>query len=282
MTADEIASMIGISSVVALLSRYVPAYLGEKGKNLATKEDIADITRKVEAVKAEYATELEAARDALRRQSAVETFARDLLSGAHCAAVERRLGAIEALWEEVCDRSRTNHPIFLFADILTRQELAGKKPAGFAKLVDGLTEADLAQRVQKPQFEKHRLYCGDSLWAIYYVATWLPGRILAFYLMQSKGRESSPAWMDDPPIHEVVSQVLEPHEMKEFLDRKISCLTWLQALLQRKFLKIATDLISGKATALLGVEDARYLAAVTAAEASSKALQQAVGSAARC
>lgn len=33
---------------------YFPAYFAEKGKNLATKEDIKDITEKVEAVRAEY------------------------------------------------------------------------------------------------------------------------------------------------------------------------------------------------------------------------------------
>jgi hypothetical protein len=42
-----------------LLKNYLPTYFQEKGKNLATKEDIKDITDKVEAVKAEYARQLE-------------------------------------------------------------------------------------------------------------------------------------------------------------------------------------------------------------------------------
>ena len=33
---------------------FFPSYLGEKGKNLATKEDIAEITRKMEGVRHEY------------------------------------------------------------------------------------------------------------------------------------------------------------------------------------------------------------------------------------
>jgi len=36
------------------LKSYLPAYFAEKGKNLATKEDIKDITEKVEAVRVEY------------------------------------------------------------------------------------------------------------------------------------------------------------------------------------------------------------------------------------
>src|SRR5262252_8319335 len=39
--------------VLALIYRYsLPLYLSEKGKNLATKQDIAEITREIESVKA--------------------------------------------------------------------------------------------------------------------------------------------------------------------------------------------------------------------------------------
>jgi hypothetical protein len=41
------------------LRKYLPAYFQEKGKNLATKEDIKEITEKVEAVRAHYARQLE-------------------------------------------------------------------------------------------------------------------------------------------------------------------------------------------------------------------------------
>jgi len=42
-----------------LLRNYLPSYFQEKGKNLATKEDIREITDKVEAVKAQYVREIE-------------------------------------------------------------------------------------------------------------------------------------------------------------------------------------------------------------------------------
>jgi hypothetical protein len=50
--------------VVALISmrflkRYLSAYVDEKGKNLATKEDIGAITREVEAVRHDYSALLE-------------------------------------------------------------------------------------------------------------------------------------------------------------------------------------------------------------------------------
>lgn len=50
---------IGALAVYLLLKSFLPSYLSEKGKNLATKEDVASITDKVESVKTDYAKVLE-------------------------------------------------------------------------------------------------------------------------------------------------------------------------------------------------------------------------------
>lgn len=66
MTSDQLAAVIfavsglgfggaiGGGIVGFLAKNYLPAYLGEKGKGLATKEDIEEITDKVESVRAQY------------------------------------------------------------------------------------------------------------------------------------------------------------------------------------------------------------------------------------
>lgn len=45
--------------IFLLLKSFLPSYLSEKGKNLATKEDVESITDKVESVKTDYAKVLE-------------------------------------------------------------------------------------------------------------------------------------------------------------------------------------------------------------------------------
>ncbi len=57
--AADLALFISIAIVGWLIKFYLPGYMGEKGKNLATKEDIAEITNKIEQVKVEYAKQLE-------------------------------------------------------------------------------------------------------------------------------------------------------------------------------------------------------------------------------
>jgi len=54
----QILVLLGIGSLF-LFRKYLFSYSTEKGKNLATKEDIEEITRKVEEVKSEYIGELE-------------------------------------------------------------------------------------------------------------------------------------------------------------------------------------------------------------------------------
>lgn len=57
--AAEAGLFASIVIVGWLVRFYLPGYMKEKGKNLATKEDVADITNKIEQVKAEYAKQLE-------------------------------------------------------------------------------------------------------------------------------------------------------------------------------------------------------------------------------
>lgn len=51
-----------------LLNNFLPKYFGKKGENLATKEDISEITDKIESVKTDYAKLLESTRAELSSQ----------------------------------------------------------------------------------------------------------------------------------------------------------------------------------------------------------------------
>ena len=55
----DVAWLASIPTIALLIKFYLPGYIKEKGKNLATKEDIAGITDQIEQVKAEYSKQLE-------------------------------------------------------------------------------------------------------------------------------------------------------------------------------------------------------------------------------
>jgi hypothetical protein len=53
--AFGVGGIIAGGFVFLLLKSFIPSYLREKGKNLATREDIARITEEIECVKSQYA-----------------------------------------------------------------------------------------------------------------------------------------------------------------------------------------------------------------------------------
>ncbi len=69
----KIISIAGIFVLGLMAQRYLPAYVAQKGKNLATKEDIGEITRIVEGIRSQNATELELVRGALQQASQWQT-----------------------------------------------------------------------------------------------------------------------------------------------------------------------------------------------------------------
>jgi hypothetical protein len=83
----SVASLIAVVAGGLFLRSYLPSYFTEKGKNLASKEDIAQITGLIEGVKAQYVAEVEKVKATLVSEGQV---------------VERR----RRVYEEVCGSLR--------------------------------------------------------------------------------------------------------------------------------------------------------------------------------
>ncbi|WP_044362483.1 MULTISPECIES: hypothetical protein [Vibrio] len=87
--------------LVALITKfYIPAYLKEKAKNLATKEDISEITEAIEKVRSQYDEKLQE----LIYQNNVQLEGHKALNQLRIVAPERRLQAHQeafALWRKM-------------------------------------------------------------------------------------------------------------------------------------------------------------------------------------
>lgn len=73
MQWTDYLSIAFLQAVITLLVWYVAPYTKEKGKNLATREDIEGITDKIESVKTEYAKELEGLKSQLNSKFHAQT-----------------------------------------------------------------------------------------------------------------------------------------------------------------------------------------------------------------
>lgn len=95
-----------------LLRQYLPGYAKEKGQNLATKEDVAEITEKVESVKSGYAESLEALKASLQVdasiRSAFQLRCLEAIDEVNNLLVEITLHC----WRELANRSPNEHYIW--------------------------------------------------------------------------------------------------------------------------------------------------------------------------
>lgn len=69
----EVIILVGLGASALLAKKYLPSYVQEKAKNLATKEDIGAITNMIESVKTEYAKELEGLKSQLNAKFHAQT-----------------------------------------------------------------------------------------------------------------------------------------------------------------------------------------------------------------
>ena len=97
-----------------LINSYLPKYFGKKGENLATKEDISEITNKIETVKHDYARQLESTKAELSAQL-----------NTHGFRYEKEyevLSELTALLVEVRDASLSLRPVMDFKDASKKED----------------------------------------------------------------------------------------------------------------------------------------------------------------
>lgn len=117
-TVLQFLTLLAVLALGFLLKDFFPSYTKEKGKNLATKEDIEAITEKIESIKADYAKSLEAVKAKIQLESA--------LKGAYQQKCLEAISAINDLlveitlycWREIAERSPNEHYVWSNVDQL--------------------------------------------------------------------------------------------------------------------------------------------------------------------
>jgi hypothetical protein len=123
----QVITCIGMGALVFLAKYYLPSYVKEKGKNLATREDIAEITDKIESVKIEYAKELESLKSHLNAKF-----------HAHTVRFEKEFMVFEELWAclvDLRDATRRLRPVMDYANPKD-PEVAKERLESFANAYD--------------------------------------------------------------------------------------------------------------------------------------------------
>lgn len=152
----SIASMVGLVAASLFLRTHLPSYLAEKGKNLASKEDLANLTEIVEGIKALHLADLERVKAALLSQGQITERRRRVYEqmclalrvfiaghGSASEAKERFHEAYAAAWLWASD-----DVLSALNKFLTLQELHGlsKNPVEQTRSSEAYTEILIAMR----------------------------------------------------------------------------------------------------------------------------------------
>jgi hypothetical protein len=145
-------TQISISSLITFvitwfIKSYVDSYLRKKGENLATKEDVAEITRKVEEVKSEVSVKLELLKWQLGKKATIHKLAAerefDALTEIGAALYAMKLATMNL--RPVLDRVDPNEP---------EEQRNARRSQEWAKSHDSFMDV----------VEKHRLFLPKFLY----------------------------------------------------------------------------------------------------------------------
>ena len=142
-----ISTAASVAITGLLVKTFLPSYLNEKAKNLATKEDIAAITDEVEKVKRQHASQLEMLRADLDQRKHVSN-----------AQFEREFEAYQEIWKALV---KVDNAFERVATVWTApvEQQAAEKHTRLEKLQDAHN-----QLVQIA--EQHRPFYATEVWLV--------------------------------------------------------------------------------------------------------------------
>ncbi|MDD2382670.1 MAG: hypothetical protein PHN18_00620 [Sulfurospirillaceae bacterium] len=147
ITILQILALIGISFLAMFKKNYFPKYLEEKAKNTATKEDISQITEKIESIKKNHIIDIEKIKTELDVKSALrQSFQAKSLES--LTAIDELLVEINLYsWKQLAERSPNEHYVWSNVDTIdkTRHFHYYRVAIDKIKMVHGLYLTDNAK-----------------------------------------------------------------------------------------------------------------------------------------
>ncbi len=176
---------------------------------------------------------------------------------------DRRMAAIEKLWNGVLRLRADFSPVLFFYEILLPSEydaqyIAGQTLAASINDVNDQTMVDAMQSVVA--VEQERPYLGETLWLKFFIYRAFLGRI-AQLTIQGKRSRHFIDWTSDDGVRQIVSQVLSAGTVQAILDAPTASLRIrrLSDELERSMLEEISLILSGKRSAVESFENARDL-----------------------
>ena len=278
-----------IFSIVSLgISMYIfftKSYIVEKAKNLATKQDIGEITRIVEKEKAniqsEYNIKLEQLRSELKTNETIilsalsseynnklerlkselktnETILASVLasqSKSFEVAQKEIVEALKSLWQNCLLMRKVIFHYEFYDKAMFEEELETlftSSWTGNRKAPDAIKSVNISNIHQindsGATLEKLRLFLGNTLWNYFAFYMRFTGRILYLYSKNSTENKFQ-HWKKDSALMGISKQILSVDEYQLILDMNMGTIQAVLEFVDQKILLEAKNILAGRIAA---------------------------------
>jgi hypothetical protein len=176
---------------------------------------------------------------------------------------DRRMAAIEKLWNGVLSLRADFSRVLFFYQILLSSEYDAEYKAGqtLAASINDVNDQTTVAAIQSVDaVEQERPYLGETLWLKFFIYRAFLGRI-AHLTIQGKRSGHFIDWTSDDGVRQIVSHVLSARTVQAILDGPTASvgIRRLSDELERSILEEISLILSGKRSAVESFENAREL-----------------------
>lgn len=234
-----------LAGVLVFLSRN---WLSERLRHSIKHEYDLKLTHLNNELKAESERNVILLKSSIESEAEKIRLANASISQTQKLSIERKLSAIETLWEGVL-AARKNIPVVMgFIDIVKEDEYSSMKyHRDFQALVGEISTEKTTQMYEDNvgSRERARPYVGEYTWAL--VSTY-QAIILRIALLIQMGQEDSKKlnWHLDSGIRQLLNSALSEAEIAKFDETKIGKVNWIQRMFEFKILAAMQIVISGE------------------------------------
>jgi len=235
---------------VGLLVLLFRSYLLEKIKASIQHDYDLKLESHRDALKRQGETQLEQLRQFNAEQIGLQNAAFTAFQVSHGAAFERRLSAVDALWDGFLKVTEKIPPALTYLDILLETEYPKilENPQMESVIRDLSDKQSLALVRAGGLAEPNRPFAHPELYAIFYVYRAILGRII-WITKNGYEKGSIPYWPKDSVVQQYLNVVLSEEEVISVKDRLVGPYVQVRGLLEAKFLALAQKIVLGQESA---------------------------------
>jgi hypothetical protein len=220
--------------------------------------------KEIEARKAELRaqtdTALERFRAQLEQDRALRTTATAAFAEAHSAAAERRLLAVQEVWDAAVANRNTAGRLMLVLDIFTREEIAmALDDPKIEAAVGNPTDKEITEMLKlSREAERVRPFIDEPLWAMSFGYQALLGRIL---VQLKLGREKGKIhfWLDDEYTRRLLASLVEPAELQRIERMRAGGIGEAIRSIEVRIVEAARKTVSGEAASDAAMKQATLI-----------------------